>query len=45
VDGGVTVDNIGAIARAGADVLVAGAAIFGSPDYAEAIAAMKARIA
>ena len=45
VDGGVTVDNIGAIARAGADVLVAGAAIFGSPDYAGTIAAMKTRVA
>jgi ribulose-phosphate 3-epimerase len=45
VDGGVTVDNIGAIAQAGADVLVAGAAIFGSPDYAGTIAAMKARVA
>ncbi|HQN26825.1 MAG TPA: ribulose-phosphate 3-epimerase, partial [Syntrophales bacterium] len=45
VDGGVTVDNIGAIAQAGADVLVAGAAIFGSPDYARTIAAMKTRAA
>lgn len=45
VDGGVTVDNIGAVARAGADVLVSGAAIFGSPDYAGTIAAMRACIA
>ena len=33
VDGGVKIDNIGAIARAGADTFVAGSAIFGSGDY------------
>lgn len=32
VDGGVKVDNIAAIARAGADTLVAGSAVFGAPD-------------
>jgi ribulose-phosphate 3-epimerase len=32
VDGGVKVDNIGAIAQAGADTFVAGSAVFGSPD-------------
>src|SRR5687767_7950443 len=32
IDGGVKVDNIGAIAAAGADTFVAGSAIFGSPD-------------
>jgi ribulose-phosphate 3-epimerase len=42
VDGGVKVDNIGAIARAGADTFVAGSAIFGSGDYAKTIAAMRA---
>src|SRR5690606_27265989 len=42
VDGGVKVDNIGAIARAGADTFVAGSAIFGSGDYAATIAAMRA---
>jgi len=41
VDGGVKVNNIGEIARAGADTYVAGSAIFGSDDYAETIAAMK----
>jgi len=41
VDGGVTLKNIRAIADAGANVLVAGSAIFGSGDYAKAIAAMK----
>jgi len=45
VDGGVKVDNIGAIARAGADTFVAGSAIFGSRDYKATIAAMRAAIA
>ena len=45
IDGGVKVDNIGAIARAGADRFVAGSAIFGSSDYAKTIAAMRAEIA
>jgi len=44
IDGGVKVDNIGAIAAAGADTFVAGSAIFGSDDYAKTIAAMKAEI-
>lgn len=44
VDGGVKVDNIGQIARAGADVFVAGSAIFGTRDYAETIAAMRREI-
>ena len=42
VDGGVKVDNIGAIAKAGADTFVAGSAIFGTTDYAATIAAMRA---
>jgi ribulose-phosphate 3-epimerase len=41
VDGGVKVDNIAAIARAGADTFVAGSAIFGSRDYAGTITAMR----
>ena len=44
IDGGVKVDNIGAIAAAGADMFVAGSAIFGSADYAKTIAAMRAEI-
>jgi ribulose-phosphate 3-epimerase len=44
VDGGVKVDNIGAIAAAGADTFVAGSAIFGSGDYAATIAAMRDEI-
>ena len=42
VDGGVKVDNIGEIAKAGADTFVAGSAIFGTSDYAATIAAMRA---
>ncbi len=45
VDGGVKVDNIAEIARAGADTLVAGSAIFGSDDYKATIAAMRAELA
>ncbi len=45
IDGGVKVDNIADIARAGADTFVAGSAIFGSPDYAATIRAMRERIA
>ena len=41
IDGGVKVDNIGAIAAAGADTFVAGSAIFGSGDYAHAIKQMR----
>jgi len=44
VDGGVKVDNIATIARAGADTFVAGSAIFGSPDYAATIGAMRAAV-
>ena len=44
IDGGVKVDNIGEIARAGADTFVAGSAIFGSGDYQKTIAAMRAAI-
>jgi ribulose-phosphate 3-epimerase len=45
IDGGVKVDNIGAIARAGADTFVAGSAIFASDDYAATVAAMRREIA
>ena len=45
VDGGVKVDNIGKIARAGADTFVAGSAIFGSRDYRATIASMRAALA
>ena len=45
VDGGVTAQNIGAIAAAGADTFVAGSAIFHARDYAAEIAAMRKAIA
>jgi len=41
VDGGITEDTIGSAARAGANAFVAGTAIFGAPDYREAIAALR----
>jgi ribulose-phosphate 3-epimerase len=44
IDGGVKVDNIGAVARAGADTFVAGSAIFGHKDYAATIKAMRGAI-
>jgi ribulose-phosphate 3-epimerase len=44
IDGGVKVDNIAEIARAGADTFVAGSAIFGSSNYATTIADMRAAI-
>ena len=45
IDGGVKVENIGAIAAAGADTFVAGSAIFGSKDYKSTIEAMKKAVA
>ncbi|MBI3043328.1 MAG: ribulose-phosphate 3-epimerase [Betaproteobacteria bacterium] len=45
VDGGVKVDNIAEIARAGADTFVAGSAIFGTRDYKATLAAMRAALA
>lgn len=41
VDGGIKVSNIGAVAKAGADVFVAGSAIFGSENYKKTISAMR----
>jgi ribulose-phosphate 3-epimerase len=45
IDGGVKVENIGAIARAGADTFVAGSAIFGSSDYTATLRAMREQMA
>lgn len=45
VDGGVKVDNIAEIAKAGADTFVAGSAIFGSKDYKATIASMRGELA
>jgi ribulose-phosphate 3-epimerase len=41
VDGGVKIENIARISHAGADVFVAGSAVFGSSDYATTIGALK----
>jgi len=45
VDGGVKIDNIGEIAAAGADMFVAGSAIFNTDDYAKSITDMREQIA
>jgi ribulose-phosphate 3-epimerase len=45
VDGGVKVDNIAEIARAGADTFVAGSAIFSTNDYKATIAKMRGELA
>ncbi len=45
VDGGVKVENIAEVAKAGADTFVAGSAIFGKPDYKAVIDAMRAQLA
>ena len=41
VDGGITVDTIAEATNAGADTFVAGTAVFGEPDIAEAVLALK----
>jgi ribulose-phosphate 3-epimerase len=43
VDGGVKIENIGRISSAGADVFVAGSAVFGSADYSTTITELKRR--
>ena len=45
VDGGIKTDNIRQVADAGADTFVAGSAIFGQPDYAAVIQAMRSALA
>ncbi|TQQ13629.1 ribulose-phosphate 3-epimerase [Vibrio cholerae] len=45
IDGGVKVENIREIAEAGADMFVAGSAIFGQPDYQAVIEKMRAELA
>lgn len=44
VDGGVKIDNIRAIAEAGADTFIAGSAIFNKPNYATEITAMREQL-
>ena len=41
IDGGITTENAGAASAAGADVIVAGTAVFRAPDYAAAITALR----
>lgn len=43
VDGGITLETIAAAWRAGADTFVAGTAVFGAPDVAEAVRALRQR--
>lgn len=45
VDGGINCDNIASIAAAGADMFVAGSAIFNQPNYAEVISTMRRNLA
>jgi ribulose-phosphate 3-epimerase len=45
VDGGIKVDNIAAVAQAGADTFVAGSAIFGAQNYAAVIESMRTELA
>jgi ribulose-phosphate 3-epimerase len=45
VDGGVTLDNAGDLVEAGADVLVAGSSIFGTPDPARAVESLRETVA
>jgi len=44
VDGGIKIDNIGAVAEAGANVFVSGSGIFGHENYREIIADMRERV-
>ena len=42
MDGGIKADTVGAVAAAGANVFVAGTAVFGATDYREAISGIRA---
>ena len=44
VDGGIKADNVGEVVAAGANVVVSGSGIFGTPDYGKTIALMKRNI-
>ena len=44
VDGGINIENIAEVAKAGADTFVAGSAIFNSNDYAKTIKSMKDKL-
>ena len=44
VDGGIKIDNIAQVARAGADTFVSGSAIFNAPDYSDVIRQMREQL-
>jgi ribulose-phosphate 3-epimerase len=44
VDGGIKADNVGDVVAAGANVIVSGSGIFGTPDYKKTIGQMRANI-
>lgn len=44
VDGGIKIENIGQVAQAGADMFIAGSAIFNQPDYADVISTMRKQL-
>lgn len=44
IDGGITADNAQTVRQAGANILVAGSAVFGAPDKAAAIAAIRGSV-
>ena len=44
IDGGINVDNVGFAAQAGADMFVAGTAVFGTDDYAQTIRSFRAAL-
>ena len=44
VDGGIVVDNIAEVSRAGGDIFVSGSGIFKTADYAQTIVEMKKRL-
>lgn len=43
VDGGIKIDNVAEVCAAGANVIVSGSGVFGTPDYAATIGALRAR--
>jgi ribulose-phosphate 3-epimerase len=43
VDGGIKLDNVGEVCAAGANVIVSGSGVFGTPDYATTIAELRRR--